>query len=69
MAISKLDLMRLCDGYDSEIDLGDFTPEELEELFEQLNEEPKPMTAAEFKKRYFDFYDDVKDKSLKKQDW
>lgn len=69
MAISKLDLMRLCDSYDSEIDLSDFTPDELEELFNSLNAEPKPLTAAEFKRRYFDFYDDVKDKSLKKQDW
>lgn len=69
MAISKLDLMRLCESYDSEIDLGDFTPEELEALFDSLSQEPKPMTGEEFKRRYFEFYDDIKDKSLKKQDW
>jgi uncharacterized protein with ParB-like and HNH nuclease domain len=69
MGISKLDLMRLAESYDSEIDIADFSPEELEELFDSLNEEPRPQTAAEFKKRYFEFYDDVKDKSLKKQDW
>jgi len=28
-----------------------------------------PLTPAEFKERYFAYYDDVKDKSLKKQDW
>jgi hypothetical protein len=61
--------MRLAASYDSEIDIADFSPEELEELFASLNEEPKPQTAAEFKKRYFEFYDDVKDKSLKRQDW
>ncbi|MBP5242062.1 MAG: hypothetical protein J6Z36_00045 [Clostridia bacterium] len=69
MGITKLDLMRLFESYDSEIDLGDFSPEELEELFDSLTEEPRPQTPAEFKRRYFEFYDDVKDKSLKKQDW
>jgi hypothetical protein len=28
-----------------------------------------PLTPADFKERYFAYYDDVKDKSLKKQDW
>lgn len=69
MGISKLDLMKLFETYDSEIDTADFSPEELEELFDALTEEPRPQTPGEFKKRYFEFYDDVKDKSLKKQDW
>lgn len=69
MNISKLDLMRLAESYDSEIDIADFSPDELEELFHSLTDEPRPQTPEEFKRRYFDFYDDVKDKSLKKQDW
>ncbi len=68
MGISKLDLMKLFETYDSEIDTADFSPEELQALFESLSE-PKPLSSAEFKRRYFEFYDDVKDKSLKKQDW
>jgi len=28
-----------------------------------------PMTVETFKEKYFAYYDDVKDKSLKKQDW
>ena len=31
--------------------------------------EEKPMTLAQWKQAYFEKYDDVKDKSLKKQDW
>lgn len=67
--ISKLDLMRFCAEFDSEIDLADFTAEELEELCSRLSDEPRALTPEEFKRRYFEFYDDVKDKSLKKQDW
>lgn len=69
MGVSKLDLMKLFESYDSEINLGDFLPAELEELFDSLSAEPRPQTPEEFKRRYFEFYDDVKDKSLKKQDW
>jgi hypothetical protein len=32
-------------------------------------EEEVPLTTEGFKERYFAYYDDVKDKSLKKQDW
>ena len=67
--MSKLDLMRLFDGYDGEADEGDFLPEELEERLAALAGNEAPMTAEEFKRRYFEYYDDVKDKSLKKQDW
>jgi hypothetical protein len=28
-----------------------------------------PMTLDEFKRKYFEYHDDVKDKSLKGQDW
>ena len=42
-----------------------------QELVERMNADgaSRPMTKAEFKERYFAYYDDVKDKSLKKQDW
>ena len=67
--ISKLDLMKLCSQYDGEISEGDFTPEELEEYLRDMAGEERPLSPAEWKARYFEYYDDVKDKSLKRQDW
>jgi hypothetical protein len=69
--MSELDLLKLMQAYGEETELGDFTPEELQDLLEQMqnNGEPMPLTPQAFKERYFAYYDDVKDKSLKKQDW
>lgn len=67
--MSQLDLMKLFSQYDGEIDVGDFTPEELKEYLKYAEGEESPLSPAEWKRRYFEFYDDVKDKSLKKQDW
>ena len=67
--MSQYDLMKLFEQYDSEVDLGDFSPEELEEYLRYASHEEKPLSPAEWKAQYFEFYDDVKDKSLKKQDW
>lgn len=69
--MSELDLLKLLQSYGEETELGDFTPDELQALLEEMqaNGELVPMTKEAFKERYFAFYDDVKDKSLKKQDW
>ena len=69
--MSELDLLKLMQAYGEETELGDFSPEELQELLEEMrnNGEAVPLTPEEFKARYFAYYDDVKDKSLKKQDW
>ena len=69
--MSQLDLLKLMQRYGEETEIADFTPEELQALLDELqaNGESVPMTPAAFKERYFAFYDDVKDKSLKKQDW
>ena len=68
--MSKLDLLRLLQIYGEETEISDFTPEELQELLDRMNDdEPLPLTKEEFKRRYFEYYDDVKDKSLKRQDW
>ena len=69
--MSELDILKLLQAYGEETELGDFTPDELQELLEQLqaNGEVLPLTPAAFKEKYFAYYDDVKDKSLKKQDW
>ena len=54
-----------------ETEIADFTPEEFQALLDEMQngDEPLPITAETFKERYFAYYDDVKDKSLKKQDW
>lgn len=67
--MSQYDLMKLFSAYDGEVSVGDFTPEELQEYLAYAREEERPVSPAEWKRRYFEFYDDVKDKSLKKQDW
>lgn len=69
--MSELDILKLLQSYGEETELGDFSPEELRELLDrmQTDGEPLPMTKEAFKERYFAYYDDVKDKSLKKQDW
>lgn len=69
--MSELDLLKLLQACGEETELGDFTPEELQDMLEQMRNdgEPMPLTPQAFKERYFAYYDDVKDKSLKKQDW
>lgn len=69
--MSELDILKLLQLYGDETELSDFTPEELRDLLDRMQEdgEPLPLTKEAFKQKYFEFYDDVKDKSLKKQDW
>ena len=69
--MSKLDLLKFLQTYGDETAIADFTPDELQEMIDRINAdgEPLPLTKEEFKRRYFDYYDDVKDKSLKRQDW
>lgn len=69
--MSELDLLKLLQTYGEETELADFTPDELQELLErmQASGEELPLTKEAFKEKYFAYYDDVKDKSLKKQDW
>ena len=66
--MSRYDLMKLFSQYE-EFSEGDFTPEELEEYLKYAEGEESPLSPYEWKAEYFAFYDDVKDKSLKKQDW
>lgn len=69
--MSKLDILKLLQTYGDETDVADFTPDELLEMLERMEDdgEPLPDSIQAFKERYFGYYDDVKDKSLKKQDW
>ncbi len=68
--MSELDLLKLLQEYGEETELADFTPEELQDLLDEMqNGAPMPLSKDAFKEKYFAYYDDVKDKSLKKQDW
>ena len=67
--MSQADLMKFFSRYDSEVTEGDFTPEEIEEYLRYAKDEDAPLSPAEWKAKYFEYYDDVKDKTLKKQDW
>ena len=69
--MSKLDLLKLLQTCGEESNLADFSPEELQDMLERLQNdgEALPLSLTQLKERYFEYYDDVKDKSLKKQDW
>ena len=69
--MSELDILKLLQTLGDETDIADFTPDELQDLLERMQNagEPLPLTKEAFKERYFAFYDDVKDKTLKNQDW
>ena len=69
--MSELDILKLLQAFGEETELGDFSPEELKDMLDRMmaDGEELPLTPADFKERYFAYYDDVKDKSLKKQDW
>ncbi len=58
--------MRLAQSYDGEFSLSDFSPEEIEELLSPVED---TMTVEELRKRYFEFYDDIKDRTLEKHKW
>ncbi len=66
MKATNLDIMKLAQAFDGEFCLSDFTPEEIDEMLGFLND---GMTAEELRKRYFEFYDDVKDRTLEKHKW
>ena len=67
--MSELDILKVLQACGEETELGDFTPEELQELLDRMQSDEVPLTPAAFKEKYFAYYDDVKDKYLKKQDW
>ena len=66
--MDRLKLMRIFSEFE-EFSEGDLTPEEMEEFLRTLEDADRPRTPEEWKAAYFEFYDDVKDKTLKKQDW
>ena len=66
MKVTNLDLMRLAEATDGEFDPADYTVEELEELAGYIESD---MSVEELRQRYFEFYDDIKDRTLEKHKW
>lgn len=62
--MNENDLLKLSEYFDEGVSLSDFTVEELEEMLEIYKTDKE-----KFKEKYFEYYDDVKHSSLKKQDW
>ena len=58
------DWIKIIEEYDEDFKFSDYSPQELEELIDNLKN-----SNEKFKDKYFEFYDDVKSPSLKKQDW
>lgn len=58
--------MKLSQAFDGEFCLSDFTPEELDEMLDMLDD---GMTAEQIRDKYFEFYDDVKDRVQDKHKW
>lgn len=66
MKTSKLDLLRLAFAYDDDFDLADFTPDELDEMLGRIDD---GLSVEQIRERYFEYYDDVKDRTLAKHKW
>ena len=60
------DLMKLASAFDGEFCLSDFTADELDELLGLLDDKD---TVEDVRRKYFEFYDDMKDRTLEKHKW
>jgi len=61
--MNEREMMKLAESME-EFSMSDFTVQELEEMSKN-----KQSSYSKYKEKYFEYYDDVKDKTLKKQDW
>lgn len=66
MKATSWDLMKLAQAFDGEFCLSDFTADELDELLGLLED---CTTAEQAREKYFEYYDDVKDRVLNKHKW
>ena len=60
--MNEREMMKLAESME-EFSASDFTVEELRAM------KGADKTYSKYKQNYFDYYDDVKDKTLKRQDW
>lgn len=66
MKATGLDLMKLAQAFDGEFCLSDFTAEELDEMLGLLDGN---LTVEQIREKYFEYYDDIKDRTLDKHKW
>lgn len=66
MKATKWDLMKLAQNYEGEFSLADFSEEEIEEMLGLISEN---MSIEEIRQRYYEYHDDVKDRTLSKHRW
>ena len=66
MKATGWDLMKLASAFEGDFCLSDLTPDELDELLGLMNE---AETYEDARDRYFEYYDDVKDRVLGKHKW
>jgi hypothetical protein len=58
--------MKLAMSYDGEFNIADFSPEEIDEMLGLIDD---GMSVEEIRARYFEYYDDIKDRTLEKHKW
>ena len=66
MKATKWDLMKLSQAFDGEFNFADFTPDELDELLGLMDDN---MTPEQIRAKYFEYYADIKDRTLDKHKW
>lgn len=66
MAISQLDLMKLASAFEGEFDPADFSEEELAEFLGRIDDGD---SVEDIRRKYFEYYDDVKDRTLATHKW
>ena len=58
--------MKLALSFEGEFCLSDFSPEELDELLGLVEDTDSP---EDIRRKYFEYYDDIKDRVLEKHKW
>lgn len=61
--MNEREMMKLAESME-EFSMSDFTVQDLENISKNRN-----TSYEKYKEKYFAYYDDVKDKTLKRQDW
>lgn len=62
--MNEYDIFRKYGNLDEDFKILDLDRSDIQELYEKSTN-----SAAKFKEKYFDFYDDVKSSSKKHEDW
>lgn len=66
MKATQWDLLKLAQAFEGEFNPADFSPEELDGLLGLIGEDDSP---EDVRRKYFEYYDDIKDRTLRKHKW